>query len=125
MNAQPFKPKAYLLDGCPFSFKLWLFLIEAGLRDQVAVVRCNPQDSSFAAVREKLERGLGKKPSFPAVEMEPGRYESDSDALIEDFAGRAGVDPAQLPALTFYKQTIFPQVVELHERKSHASEPLR
>jgi len=114
MNAQSFRPKAYLLDGCPFSFKFWLFLIEAGLADQVEVVRCNPQDPSFAAIRERLAQGLGKKPSFPAVETEPGRYESDSEALIGKFAGRAGVDPDRLPALGFYKQTIFPQVVERH-----------
>ncbi len=117
MSAQPFKPKAYLKDGCPFSFKFWLFLIESDLSDQVEVIRCNPKDPQFAAISQKLASGLGTKVSFPTVEIEPGRYRSDSDALIERFSARNGVNPDQLPALRFYKETILPQVVELHERK--------
>lgn len=117
MNPQSFKPKAYLKDGCPFSFKLWLFLVESDVADQVEVIRCNPEDPQFAAVSQKLASGLGTRPTFPTVEIEPGRYKSDSDALIEHFSSRSGVNPDQLPALRFYMETILPQVVELHQRK--------
>ena len=118
MSAQSFKPKAYLKDGCPFSFKFWLFLVESGLADEVDVIRCNPKDPQFAVISQKLASGLGRKPTFPTVEIEPGRYQSDSDALIEHFAAtRAGVNAERLPALRFYKETILPQVVELHEQK--------
>lgn len=117
MSVQSFKPKAYLKDGCPFSFKFWLFLIESGIADQVEVIRCNSKDPQFAAVSQKLASGLGTKPSFPTVEIEPGRYKSDSDALIEYFSARSAVHSVELPALGFYKETILPQVVELHERK--------
>ena len=119
MNTQPFKPRAYLKDGCPFSFKLWLFLVEAGISDRVEVIRCNPEDPQFEAVKQKLARGLGKEASFPTAEIEPGRYKSDSDELIEYFSRSTGAGSSQLPALAFYKGTILPQVVELHERKAH------
>jgi hypothetical protein len=114
MNTQAFKPKAYLLDGCPFSFKFWLFMVEAGLADRIDMVRCDPDDPALAQVKTKLEKGLAKAATFPTVETEPGRYQSDSDELIAYFARKNGIDASQLPALTFYKDTIFPQLVEFH-----------
>ena len=33
----------------------------------------------------------------------------------ELYAGREGLTPDQMPVLSFYKQTIFPQIVELHQ----------
>ena len=35
MSSAPFEPKAYLENGCPFSFKLLLFLAEAGMTPEV------------------------------------------------------------------------------------------
>jgi hypothetical protein len=121
MSAAPFKAKAYLKEGCPFSFKFLLFITEAGLGDQIEMRRCNPDDPDFDALKEKLTAALGKPASFPTVEIEPGRFQSDSDALIQHFATKHGVKAENLPVLTFYKETILPQVVELHEQKS--SEP--
>jgi hypothetical protein len=118
MSTQSFKAKAYLKDGCPFSFKYWLFMVEAGLSDQIEVIRCNENDPAFEAVKARIAAGLGKKARFPAVEVEPGRYQSDSDELIKFFAARNGVAVGKLPALAFYKETILPQVVELHESKT-------
>jgi hypothetical protein len=117
MSTQAFKPRAYLKDGCPFSFKFWLFMVEAGIADQIEVIRCNPADPAFAKIKADLAKGLGRAASFPTVEIEPGRYQSDSDALIEYFAARNGIDASTLPALAFYKQTILPQVAELHKIK--------
>jgi hypothetical protein len=66
-------------------------------------------------VKAKLTAGLRKPASFPAVEIEPGRYESDSDALIGHYATKNGVVASSLPALAFYSETIFPQIRDLHE----------
>jgi len=120
MNAQPFKAKAYLKEGCPFSFRYLLFMVEAGLRDQIQVIRCDPSDPEFDAVKAKLTAGLRKPASFPTVEIEPGHYESDSDALIRHYATKHGVRESSLPALAFYTETIFPQILDLHEQKSGA-----
>lgn len=118
MNPQPFKAKAYLKEGCPFSFKYFLFMVEAGLSDQIEVIRCDASDPDFDAVKAKLTEGLRKPASFPTVEIEPGRYESDSDALIRHYATKNDVRESSLPALAFYTETIFPQILDLHEQKS-------
>ncbi len=105
------------MDGCPFSLKFWLFVVEARLEDRVQVIRCDPGEPEFESIKAKLAAGLGKKASFPTVEIEPGRYQADSDALIEWFAKRYNIEVGRLRALAFYKETIFPQVVELHQQK--------
>lgn len=53
------------------------------------------------AARAKLEPHL-EKVSFRAAQIGPGKYLSDSDALIAHFAGPAGVDPAPMPTLQTY-----------------------
>jgi hypothetical protein len=120
MSQQPFKAKAYLKEGCPFSFKYLLFMIEAGLADQIELVRCSPTDPQFDAVKTKLAAALNRPATFPTVEIEPGRYKSDSDELIEHYAAKNRVAASSLPALSFYKETIFPQLLELHEQQSRA-----
>jgi hypothetical protein len=49
------------------------------------------------------------------VEIEPGRYQADSDRLMEHYAKKHGVVTANLTALAFYKDSIYPQLVELHQ----------
>lgn len=115
MNAASFKPKAYLKEGCPFSFKLLLFLTEAGIRDQLEIIRCDPQAPAFEAIKSRLQAGLHHPATFPTVEIEPNRYLSDSDTLIKHFAATRHVDADRLPALSFYVQTIFPQLLRLHQ----------
>jgi hypothetical protein len=109
------KAKAYLRVGCPYSFKFLLFMAEARLLDQVDVIRCDPRGPDFDTIKAKLTAALGKSATFPTVEIEPGRYRSDSDQLIEHYAKKNNVAVSELPALAFYKDSIFPQVVELHE----------
>jgi hypothetical protein len=115
MGPDPFKAKAYLREGCPFSFKFLLFVTEAGIRDQLELIRCDPGGPDFPTIRSKLQAGLHKPATFPTVEIEPGRYLSDSDALIKYYAARNGVEVSRLPALSFYIGTIFPQLLRLHE----------
>lgn len=111
----PFKPTVYLREGCPFSFKFLLFLAESGLRDRFELIRCNPDAPEFEAIKSRLQAGLHKSATFPTVEVAPGRYMSDSDALIRHYASDNGIEAARLPALSFYVETIFPQLQRLHE----------
>jgi len=115
MSSSPFRPTAYLREGCPFSFKFLLFVAEAGIRDQLELVRCNPHAPDFQAIKSKLQAGLHRAATFPTVEIEPGRYLPDSEALIEHYAAENGIDVGRLPALSFYQQTILPQLQRLHE----------
>jgi hypothetical protein len=117
MSSKAFKAKAYVREGCPFSFKFLVFMSEAGLLDRIEIVRMKPSDPSFEADKQKLSKQLGKAMTFPTVEVEPGRYESDSDRLIDRYAAQAGLTPGTLPVLSFYKETIFPQLIELFQIK--------
>lgn len=117
MSPTPFKPKAYLREGCPFSFKFLLFASEAGIRDKLELIRCDPEAPEFKAIRSRLQAGLHKPATFPTVEIEPGRFLSDSDELIEHYASMYHIEVNKLPALSFYLQTIFPQLLRLHARQ--------
>jgi hypothetical protein len=112
-----FKPKAYVKEGCPFSFKYLLFMTEAGLLDRIEIIRMDPNDPSFEATKSRLSEGLGKSATFPTVEVAPGRFMSDSDRLIEHFAEQEDVRPETLPVLQFYKETLFPQLLKQHAPK--------
>ena len=107
-------PITYLLKTCPYSFKFLLFVSEAGLHDQFEIVTLEPESQTVEDVKQKLERATGKKASFPSVEIEPGVYKSDSDELIAHFSRKHGIDPAKLVALSFYKESIFPQLEKSH-----------
>ena len=115
MSTVSFKPKAYIKEGCPFSFKLLLFLAESGMTGQVDIIRCDPESPQFEEIKSRLQAGLHKAATFPTVEIEPNRYLSDSDALIEHFAAKRKIDTGRLPVLSFYLQTILPQLLRLHE----------
>jgi len=115
MTRKTFKPKAYLKEGCPYSFKYLLFMTEARLLDQVDVIRCDPETAAFDAVKQKLSKATGRDATFPTVEIEPQQYLSDSDRVIEHYAQRYNVQPATLPTFSFYKETLFPQLAALHK----------
>jgi len=112
-----FSAKAYLKDGCPFSFKYLLFMAEAKLLDRIEIVRCNPQSAGFEAIKAKLTAATHRPATFPTVEVEPGRYQSDSDQLIEYYARTNNVVSKNLTALSFYKESIFPELEELHAKQ--------
>ena len=54
----------------------------------------------------------------PTVEIEPNRYMTDSDRLIEHYANRKGLRPDEMPVLSLYKQGILPKLFELHKLKT-------
>ena len=55
----------------------------------------------------------GKEASFPAAELAPGNLTSGTDALIERFAGEAGVDPAAMPLLSYYSDGVFKKHIQM------------
>lgn len=117
MTPGNFTPKAYLMEGCPFSFKFLTFVSEAGLLERFEIVRLNPRGPNFEAEKDELGQKLGKAATFPVVEVESGQYMTDSDRLIDRYASAAGLNPASMPVLSFYKETIFPKLIELYQIK--------
>jgi hypothetical protein len=117
MSADRFKAKAYIKLGCPFSFKFLTFMAEAKLLDEIEIVRVREGDADYEATKKKLAEHLGKA-SFPTVEIEPNKYMSDSDRLIEHYAKRAGLRPDEMPVLSLYKEGILPKLFELHKLKT-------
>jgi len=112
------KAKAYVKVGCPFSFKFLTFMAEAMLLDEIEIVRMQEGDPNYEPTKQKLAEHLGKPPSFPTVEVEPNRYMTDSDRLIEHYAKLEGLRPDDMPVLSLYKQGIFPKLIELHKLKT-------
>lgn len=111
---QPYKAKAYLLSGCPFCFKFALFMTEAQLLDQIEIEIVEPQNPATEHLKSKIADSTQAKPSFPAVEIEPGVFKLDSDKLIEYYAEKNN-KPTELPILTFYKDGLFTQYVKLYK----------
>ncbi len=110
----PFRPTAYLLTDCPFSFKFLLFISEAKLIDGFEIVKVDPNAKQFEQTKTKLAEATGKKATFPTVQVEPDVYKSDSDELVAHYAKLNNIDPKTLPAFSFYMSGIFPQLEKLH-----------
>jgi hypothetical protein len=125
MTDTPPKATAYLMLGCPFSFKFLLFMTEAGLRDQIRVVPVDPEATHYEQLRTELEDATGKKASFPTVEVEPGIYRSETDELIDYFANRHGIDPGDLPTLQFYNDGVFKAMGNLYRENVQLREQLK
>ncbi|RPI62517.1 MAG: hypothetical protein EHM50_03830 [Lysobacterales bacterium] len=118
MSRDSSKAKAYIKEGCPFSFKFLAFMAEAKLLDDVEIVRVREGDADYEATKRKLGEQLGKPASFPTVEVEPNLYMTDSDRLIEHYAQQKGLRPDEMPVLSLYKQGILPKLFELHKQKT-------
>jgi hypothetical protein len=123
MSREPFTAKAYVKEGCPFSFKFLAFMAEANLLDEIEIVRVREGDPGYEETKRMLGEHLGKAASFPTVEIEPGRYMTDSDRLIAHYAERLQLQPDEMPVLSLYKQGILPKLFELHKLKTSAAKP--
>jgi uncharacterized glyoxalase superfamily protein PhnB len=105
MSAQPV---VVVKAGCPFSFRLLVFLTEAGLRDTVEVRVAHPGTDEGEALAQTLRAATGQAPSYPTVLWADGTAQSDSQALVERFAAEAGVDTAGLPLLSYWNAVMLP-----------------
>ncbi|KPF56975.1 hypothetical protein IP65_02640 [Novosphingobium sp. AAP1] len=96
MTAAAFRPVLYLKRSCPFCLKAVAFLTEAGQLDSVELRAFWPGDEDEAPIRAALAPHLDKV-TFPTLEVEPGRFIADSDAIVALYAQKAGLDPATAP----------------------------
>lgn len=106
MTSETFKPVIYLKENCPFCLKVRLFLLETGLASEVESRNFVPGTEQEETIRAELQSHLDKV-SFPAAQLEPGRYISESDDIIEFFAAKTGRDPAGMTVYRNYVDGVF------------------
>ena len=105
-------PTVYLKKTCPYCLKLRIFLTEAGIADRFEYSVFADGDATHDALRARM-KAAGQEPSFPAVEIEPGKLITGTDDLIARFAKEARVDPSTLPLLAYYSEGVFRRHVEM------------
>jgi hypothetical protein len=120
-----FTPVIYLKNGCPFCFKLRVALLELGLLNKLNIRQFSAGTPQEKSIKDELSSKF-EKVSFPAAEIAPGVFKSDSDDLIAHFATLEGVDPKDLPTLQAYKDGPFSELMRLFKenrqlKKSQAS----
>lgn len=102
----------YVKEHCPFCFKVRLFLLEAGLVDQVQVEQFLPGTPQEAIIRSAVESASAKT-SFPTLKLADGQWIADSDAIVAHVAEVAGIDTANYPLYIEYTQGILPILLAL------------
>lgn len=110
--AETFRPILYLKNGCPFCFKLRVFLLDAGLLDRFALREFAEGTDDERSIRDELSPHF-EKVSFPAAQVEPGRYQKDSDELIAHFSREADADPTGLGTFQAYVEGPFSLIMSL------------
>ncbi|MGZ2460671.1 glutathione S-transferase N-terminal domain-containing protein [Rhizobium sp. IY2] len=101
MTDNTLKPILYFKQNCPFCFKVRLFLLEAGLNEDVEIREFVSGSQQENDIRAELSPHLDKV-SFPAARFELGRYIAESDDIVALLAAKAGREPASMPAFTNY-----------------------
>jgi glutathione S-transferase len=114
MSDAPFKPVVYLKAFCPFSQKIRILLLEAGLVGKVEVRDFTPGSDEEQAIRSELAPHF-EKMSIPAALIAPGHYIKDSDAIVAKLAETYGVDLERLPTLKNYIGGAFKQLMDLYK----------
>jgi len=111
MPDESFRPTVYLLDGCPFCFKVRLFLLESGLQDAVEIKVFPHGGNEEARARAEVAPHV-QKMSFPAARLAPDRYMTESDAIIEALGKPSGARSG--PVLQAYVEGPFKQMLEIY-----------
>lgn len=112
MMTGPFKPIVYLKQNCPFCMKIRLFILEAGLADDVETRDFAGGTPREDMIRAELAPHLSKV-SFPAAQLQPGQFIADSDAIIAALARESGRDPAEMPVYQNYVEGPFAVLMKL------------
>jgi glutathione S-transferase len=112
MISKAFKPIVYLKENCPFCLKVRLFLLESGLASEVESRDFAPATEREQEIRTELLPHVDKV-SFPAAQLEPGRYVTESDDIVAFFAAKAGRDLASLPVYRNYVDGVFAMSMKL------------
>lgn len=114
MTTPSFRPVLYVKDRCPWCLKLRLFLLEAGLSDRFDWRVFAPGDVMEEGIRHELASHF-EKVTFPTVEIAPGQFIQDSQAIIDHYAAETGIDPADLPTLDQYVRGPLARLGELRK----------
>ena len=101
MTETRFKPIVYLKRNCPFCMKIRLFLLEAGMAQDVEIRDFAAGTAEEEAIRAELAPHF-EKVSFPTAQLEPGRYVAESDDIISFLAAKSRRDPANMPVYRNY-----------------------
>jgi len=112
MTNTPFKPIVYLKENCPFCMKVRLFLLETGLSSTVDSRDFVPGTEQEEKIRAELSPHL-EKVSFPAAQLKPGQYITESDDIVTFFAALAGKDPKELTVYRNYVEGVFTLAMKL------------
>lgn len=112
MTTMQFRPVLYVKDRCPWSLKVRIFLLETGLSDHFDLRFFAPGDVHEAGIRAELAPYF-EKVTFPTVEIAPGRFIQDSQAIIDHYVAEFGVDIAGLRTLDQYVRGPLARIAEL------------
>lgn len=112
MNDLTFKPVVYFKQNCSFCLKVRLFLLEAGMMEAVDIRDFVPGSKQEEDIRAELSPHLAKV-SFPAAQLELGRYIAESDDIIAFLAVKSGREPASLPVFSNYVEGPFKTMMNL------------
>jgi glutathione S-transferase len=123
MNSTAFRPTLYFNKDCPFCLKVKIFLLEAGLRDQVEVVEFAPGSPDEQTIKQMLATHL-EKVTVPAAQIAPDEWITDSDAIIARLADQAGVSTADLPVLATYSRVALDRVVSMFKENAELKRQL-
>lgn len=107
-----FKPIVYLKQNCPFCMKVRLFLLEAGMEDDVETRDFAPGTPEEEVIRTEILPHV-EKASFPTAQIEPGRYIAESDAIVSFLAETSGRDPAHMTVFRNYVDGPFTMAMSL------------
>jgi glutathione S-transferase len=118
-----FTPTIYLKDKCPFCFKVRVALVETGLGDQVIVRDFVPGEPEETDIRETLAPHF-EKVTFPAAEIEPGKFMADSDGIVAMLAEKAGTTSEALPVLGHYLRGPFSSIMALYKENAELKKQL-
>ena len=124
MIKEDFVPAVYFRENCPFCLKVRLFLLEADLSGEVEIREFAPGSKEEEEIRAQLHETLGKA-SFPAAQIGPATYMTESDDIIAFLAGRSGREPRNLPILKSYIEGVLKPMLRLSEENLELkSQPL-
>lgn len=110
-----FRPVIYIKEKCPFCLKVRIGLLEAGLDREVEWQEHAPGSPAEDEARARLA-GNVEKVTFPAAEVAPGEFITDSDAILNHVLAQNGTDRTTLPVLDAYVTGAFQGLMDLYRQ---------
>lgn len=110
------QPVVYVKHDCPFSFKVRVFLLEAGLLDRVILREASTPDEE-RVMRAELTPHIARV-SYPAARFAADDYLVESDEIVARFADLHDVRTDRLPTFRAYVDGPFPQLMRLYRENA-------